>query len=103
VTTHELKSWPEFYVPILLGLKTQETRINDRHFKVGDCLVLAEWDPKKKKRTGRATALRVTHVMELSDVPGMPKFVPKRHPGWVVMSIRRLNRADPDWTDRGGR
>lgn len=43
---HELKTWPIFYNAILDGTKTFECRKNDRDFKVGDTLVLKEFDPE---------------------------------------------------------
>lgn len=39
---HELKTWKEYFEPILSGDKTFEVRKNDRDFKVGDLLVLIE-------------------------------------------------------------
>lgn len=42
---HELKTWPEFFGPILKGEKTFEIRANDRKFNVGDVLILREFRP----------------------------------------------------------
>jgi hypothetical protein len=63
MSTHELKSWPEFFEPVLLGQKTAELRYNDRDYKVGDILVLREWEPKVDKYTGRECRRLVTHVL----------------------------------------
>ena len=32
---HQLKSWPEFFEPVLRGEKTAELRLNDRNYHVG--------------------------------------------------------------------
>ncbi len=44
--THQLKTWPDSFRAIPLGLKTAEVRIDDgRGFSAGDLLELLEYDP----------------------------------------------------------
>lgn len=45
MTTHELKTWPEYYEPVAAGLKTWEYRKDDRPYAAGDVLHLREWCP----------------------------------------------------------
>ena len=45
MTTHTLKTWPQPFEGLLSGQKTHEVRPHDREFKVGDELVLREWEP----------------------------------------------------------
>ena len=46
MATHELKIRPEFFYGVQIGAKTVELRReDDRHFDVGDELVLREWYP----------------------------------------------------------
>jgi DnaJ-class molecular chaperone len=45
MSTHELKTWPEFFEPLSNGNKTFELRYNDRAYSVGDELCLREFDP----------------------------------------------------------
>jgi hypothetical protein len=61
---HELKSWPEFFKPIMSGEKTFELRKNDRRFKVGDVLRLREWEPTTAKYSGRECIRVVTYILE---------------------------------------
>lgn len=41
---HELKIKPQYYEDIKIGIKTFEIRKNDREFKLGDILILNEYD-----------------------------------------------------------
>lgn len=64
MTTHELKSWPEFFQCVFDGTKTFELRKNDRDFQVGDTLHLREWEPNTARYTGRECHLTVTYLMQ---------------------------------------
>jgi hypothetical protein len=60
---HQLKTWPEYFQAILEGAKTFEIRTTwDRTFRVGDVLILQEWDPETKLHSGRVTTRKVTYV-----------------------------------------
>lgn len=73
---HELKTWLEFYQPIEDGIKTFEIRKNDRDFRVGDSLILLEWNPYGENYTGRGTIRYITYITDW-----------EQKPGFVVMSI----------------
>lgn len=64
MTVHHLKSWPDFFAPVASGEKNFELRNNDRHYKVGDILVLREYDDRKGVFTGKEIRKRVTYIME---------------------------------------
>jgi len=49
----EKKVWPKFFQKILDGDKTFELRLADFECKLGDILVLREWDSEIKEYTGR--------------------------------------------------
>lgn len=76
---HELKTWPEFFQPILDGVKTFEIRKNDRNFKVGDLLRLREWNFESLKYTHRELYVRVLYITDFSQPEGQ-----------VVMSIKKM-------------
>lgn len=68
MTTHELKTWPEYYDPILRGEKTFEYRLNDRDFHVGDTLQLNRWDPQRGVYTGESLLCTVSFIYPVKDV-----------------------------------
>lgn len=73
---HKLKTLPEYFEAVRTGIKTFEVRKNDRNFKVGDILILLEWDGKQY--TGRKEQRKVSYILN------NPDFCKE---GYVVMSI----------------
>jgi hypothetical protein len=88
VTTHYLKTWPEYFAAILDGRKTFEIRRDDRGFDVGDVLHLAEWDPERALNSGRELRVRVTYYVG-RGAWGLPA-------GLCVMGIARPPAPAPD-------
>lgn len=62
VITHQLKILPEYFQAVIEGRKKAELRTNDRDFKIGDYLLLTEWDSGADEYTGRKI------VVEISDI-----------------------------------
>jgi hypothetical protein len=60
----EKKIWPKYFKEILKGGKTFELRLADFKIKKGDVVVLKEWDPKKKKYTGRKVKKKVGYILK---------------------------------------
>lgn len=79
MTTHNLKTWPEFYNAIAGGEKTFDLRKDDRGFHVGDVLCMQEWSPRTKEYTGRELAVTVTYIVSGFGL----------QPGWVAMGFGR--------------
>jgi hypothetical protein len=75
--THELKIWPEYYEKVLWGTKKWELRKNDRNFKVGDFILLQEFN--SVKYTGREIQVEVTYILH------GPSFGLEE--GYCIMSI----------------
>lgn len=55
---HRLKTWPEPFEGLCRGVKTFEIRKDDREYKVGDFLVLDEWDPATQGYTSEQPLVR---------------------------------------------
>ena len=89
--THYLKVWPQFFVPISIGQMPFTVRKNDRDFRVGDRVVLYEWDPNlpterdAERYTGREVRGNITYLMDAAAIVGALE------PGYVVLGI--------EWTD----
>lgn len=78
MTTHDLKTHPEFFAAVDAGWKTFEIRLNDRDYQVGDMLKLREWNPTSQEYTGRYAFRRVTYITTDS------RFVPE---GYCAMGM----------------
>lgn len=59
---HELKTWPNPFEASWQGKKPYEIRKFDRDFKVGDKVYLREYDPDKKRYTGRSIEGVITYM-----------------------------------------
>lgn len=62
--THELKILPKYFNEVYSGNKTFEVRKNDRNFKVGDMLILKEWDIENQKFTGNQVKRKITYILD---------------------------------------
>jgi hypothetical protein len=77
---HELKIHPKHYRGVLLGLKKVEIRLNDRDYKVGDLLLLNEYDPETQKYSGCQVIRKIDLIIK--DVVGLD-------PGYVALQISK--------------
>ena len=64
-TTHYLKTWQPFWDDIASGKKTFEIRKHDRDFKIGDILILQEYDHKTEEYClGNCLPAIITYIVE---------------------------------------
>jgi ASC-1-like (ASCH) protein len=77
---HLLKILPEYFEEVVKGNKTFEVRKNDRGFKVGEILILAEYCTTMQSFTGRVIEKKVTYILEGGSF-GVEK-------GFVVMGLQ---------------
>jgi len=82
---HELKCWPEYFLPIERGKKRFEIRNDDRGFDVGDVLHLRCWSPSLKDYTGAELLVEVLYVWR-SDGP----IAGWKGEKFAIMSIAKL-------------
>ena len=76
---HELKTNTVPFFALFTKEKTAEFRKNDRNFKVGDTLILKEYDPLTAY-TGLYLLRKVTHVQTGYGIPD----------GYAMLSVRPL-------------
>lgn len=79
--THALKTWPEYYQAIENGDKTFEVRKFDRPFRIGETLLLQEFDPEKDKYTGKECERVISYIL-----PGTDRF--GINPNYCVMGLK---------------
>jgi hypothetical protein len=79
---HKLKTWTEYFEKVLDGSKAFEIRENDRNYKKGDLLLLQEYNPIKKRYTGREVLVKVNYIFYGGKF-GLEKK-------YCIMSIERI-------------
>lgn len=77
---HALKTWPEYFEAVAERGKTFEVRKNDRPFKVGELLILQEWDNVKQEYTGDEIEREITYILKGGQF-GIEE-------GYVVMGLK---------------
>ena len=82
----EKKIWPEPFEAILSGVKKYELRLADWECSVGDELFLREYDPDKKKYTGREMIKKVTYVGKTKDWQVWPEEDIDKY-GFMILSL----------------
>lgn len=58
---HDLKTWPEMFEAVGVGVKTTEYRKNDRNFKRGQYLNLRKWYPELQQYSGHSLLVEIKH------------------------------------------
>ena len=88
---HVLKIWPEYFGDLLGYRKRAEVRKIDRPFKVGDRLVLREWNPDTKQYSGRFYFAKITDLLKLDQYGAQ---------GYVMLSVAKPFHIW-NWRDNG--
>lgn len=82
MSLHFLKLAPQFFLPVMHGIKLFEIRKTDRAFKVSDVIILEEFDTEKLVYTGRNVCVTILYILNHEEFPiGIQK-------GYCVMSIK---------------
>lgn len=106
---HVMKCWPEFFQPMMEGLKRFDLRRDDRPegFHAGDEILQREWNPtvadthfshtsdiegtEKTGYTGRELLVRVDYVMPAKRVNEITcGHAPEHGNGFVIMTISKI-------------
>jgi hypothetical protein len=81
-TVHHVKSRVLWYQDILSGKKPFDVRLNDRGYKVGDILMLHEWDDRVDMEAGHYTGRDIQRLVTYIAGFGC-------EPGYVVLGFTR--------------
>jgi len=71
MSVHKLKTNPIFFQKTRVGLKSFEIRLNDRDYKVGDTVILQEYQGLTREYTGLELSGKITYI--LKDFEGLKK------------------------------
>jgi hypothetical protein len=85
--TIEKKVLLEYFDKILSGEKKFELRLADWECKVGDVLVLREWDKEAKNYTGRQIAKEISYILKTKDVKLFPPEDVEKY-GYQIISFK---------------
>jgi hypothetical protein len=88
MTTHQVKSWPEFFGPISHNMKPFDLRIDDRGYTVGDKVQFEEFRPGVGEYTGAVTQRRITFILRNFD--GLM-------PGYCILGL--VTMEDRTWNE----
>jgi hypothetical protein len=72
--THDIKILPEYFEPVLEGIKTFEIRKNDRNYQIGDQVNLHEYSTKTQAYTGRVAHRTISYITDFMQKPGFVVF-----------------------------
>ncbi len=61
---HFIKCWPDFFGDVYDGGRPFEIRRNDRDYRVGDQVIIQEWEPKTQTYTGRCIDWIIGYITE---------------------------------------
>jgi hypothetical protein len=86
---HKVKSWTHLYEAAVNGTKTHDVRyVNERDYKVGDLLLLQEFDHVTQKYTGRQCFVEITYITSDINPCALSRNALDR--GYCILSIRKL-------------
>ena len=78
---HELKTIQPYFDDVVNGVKTFEVRKHDRDFKVGDELILREYNLESNTYSGKNVHMEITYILDSENYC---------KEGYVVLGIRSI-------------
>lgn len=97
ITKHELKCWPELFQAIVEDKKTHDLRHSDRNFKVGDVMLLKEYDPLLNIYSGRQANVEITYITSAYSPCALSTDALKSE--YCILSIKRLSSINENVKD----
>lgn len=85
---HKVKSWCHLFTAFKRGEKTHDLRVMDRDYKVGDVLVLQEYDKQAERYTGREAKALITYITSGEHI-ACAFSSSALHKDYAILSIRK--------------
>ena len=86
---HTLKCWPRLFDAVSTGAKTHDLRrADDREFRVGDIMLMREFDPSTKTFTGRNLKVVITYITSADQPCALSNLA--LHTDYCILSIKKL-------------
>lgn len=86
MTTHVVKSWRQFFRAIVNGTKKHDLRdMADRNYKVGDTIILREYDQFEGRYTGMCQRVKITFITSEDTPCAFSSAVLQR--GYAILSL----------------
>lgn len=86
---HELKTWPTYFRQVVKGVKEFEIRKDDRKYRIGDTLLLKEYQPASLRKeggyTGRECKVKVKYILRDAVPFGVSR-------DFIVMPIKLITQ-----------
>ena len=96
MTEHKVKSWCRLFKAALSGEKTHDVRrCDDRDYKVGDVLILQEYDQTKYCYTGRELKMIITYITSNDNPCALSENALKE--GYCILSMKKYEEVDHNW------
>lgn len=87
LVTHKLKSWSPFFQAFKRGDKRHDLRDDtDRNFKVGELILLEDYDPFAGKYTGDSLVMEISYITGRETPCAFSSAVLAK--GYVILSLR---------------
>lgn len=88
---HEVKSWTHLFSALASGQKKHDIRdMRERDYKVGDLLILNEFDMTTGNYTGRKAEVEITYITDKMTPCAFSSSVLDRSFGILSVDLRRL-------------
>lgn len=81
------KTWMPYFQEILDGKKTFDARLANFDCKIGDILILEEYDPKLKKYTGRKIEKKISFILNTKTQKFWSQSDIKKY-GLLIISLK---------------
>jgi hypothetical protein len=90
---HKVKSWTFLFEALLCGIKKHDVRdMTERDYKVGDIMLLEEFDPSTGEYTGRTALYRITYITDKNTPCAFSSAVLDRDFG--ILSLEPIDKTE---------